>query len=156
VLFSAGSDDHPPIQRLWVAVLSGNYPSVVEALLLGVDVNWVDPEEESRSIIHALACTGGDPALMEFLLQNGGEVNIEDGRYARPTIARAQVHCLMLLLLLLLPANRRKRTALHYSVEQDRPDLCKILRSKGATLTKDRDGTPHRSGFTLVRRGVVG
>ncbi len=51
--------------------------------------------------------------IMELLLQNGGEVNAVDGR---------------------------KRTPLHYAAENDRADLCKMLRSRGAILTEDSEG----------------
>ncbi len=51
--------------------------------------------------------------IMELLLQNGGEVNAVDGR---------------------------KRTPLHYAAENDRADLCKMLRSRGAILPEDSEG----------------
>jgi hypothetical protein len=68
-------------QQLWEAVLGKDYMGVLKSILLGVDINWVDPDMESRTVIHALPCSGGSAAMLEFLLQNGGEINMEDDRY---------------------------------------------------------------------------
>lgn len=63
-------------------------------------MNWSDPEEEGRTPLHALPAAGGDLICMELILQNGGEVNVLDNR---------------------------KRTPLHYAVECNKPDCCRLL-----------------------------
>lgn len=63
-------------------MLAKDYTGVLKSILLGVDINWTDPEDSSRTAIHVLSCSGGTAAMLEFLLQNGGEVNAEDARFS--------------------------------------------------------------------------
>lgn len=72
----------PIAQNLRDAVLAKDYTGVLKSILLGVDINWADPEDSSRTAIHVLPFSGGTAAMLEFLLQNGGEVNAEDARFS--------------------------------------------------------------------------
>lgn len=69
------------VQSLRQAALASDFQQVMEGLLWNADVNWADPEEESRTVLHALSrCTSSSTSMLEFLLQNGAEVLLVDDR----------------------------------------------------------------------------
>ncbi|KAJ8277194.1 hypothetical protein GJAV_G00072440 [Gymnothorax javanicus] len=65
------------LQLYWAAGAS-NLPSMAEALAHGAEVNWVN-EKDDRKTPLMMAVQGGCLVTCEFLLQNGANVNQQDG-----------------------------------------------------------------------------
>ncbi|XP_077204064.1 arf-GAP with coiled-coil, ANK repeat and PH domain-containing protein 2 isoform X2 [Paroedura picta] len=69
--------------QLYRASYEKNLPLMAEALAHGAAVNWVNMEE-NRSTPLIQAVRGGSLVSCEFLLQNGANVNLRDGRGRGP------------------------------------------------------------------------
>jgi len=57
------------------------FDQVVHSLVLGADLNWADVDDKHKSCIH-IAATNTDPIYIEYLLQNGANLNgMDDNKW---------------------------------------------------------------------------
>ncbi|XP_060773510.1 arf-GAP with coiled-coil, ANK repeat and PH domain-containing protein 2-like isoform X2 [Neoarius graeffei] len=68
----------PSLLLFWASCAS-SLADMVEALALGADVNWANPEDQSRTPLMQ-AVQGGSLLPCEFLLQNSANVDQQDAR----------------------------------------------------------------------------
>ncbi|XP_043926762.1 arf-GAP with coiled-coil, ANK repeat and PH domain-containing protein 2-like [Protopterus annectens] len=81
-VFTEMPDLNPGLQ-LYRAAYERNLPGMAEALAQGADINYVNNEDSGGTAL-IQAALGGSIVACEFLLQNGANVNIRDGRGRGP------------------------------------------------------------------------
>ncbi|KAF4526589.1 hypothetical protein B566_EDAN006403 [Ephemera danica] len=122
-----------PDRLLYRAAEAHNLPVMCEALALGADKTWENPDDRGRRAIHQ-AILSGSVMACEYLMLNGAKINAQDGEGNTPLhLAVESGHTAQVCLLLKHQADQHVKDVngvepLAIAVEKANADIVTLLR----------------------------
>ncbi|VEN51383.1 unnamed protein product [Callosobruchus maculatus] len=133
---TVGEEDISKLQPdllLYKASTAHNLPVMCEALALGADKNWINPEDRGRSPIHA-AVLSGSVMPCAYLILNGAKINAQDQNGKTPLhLATQEGHTAQVCLFLKHRADQHLeddegKVPLSMAEQKEHADIVTLLR----------------------------